>query len=97
VIQTLHTAASGIHFGLAQFDRAARDMGLGQPTGRVRGHASGVEVPGGDHAPMAPTNLEGGPAASLVQAILARHTVEVNTALFRRTNAVAGELLDLVA
>lgn len=96
LIQALYTAASGIALGRRQLDAAANNVANASTPGFERSEVVGVADPAGGVTPTVVPGVDDGIAADLVQTILAKHTVKANAAMFRRANAVAGELIDLI-
>ena len=88
MIPAINSAASGIRQGLDMLDRAAQNI-ASRSTQVAEGHTSSAGSSGN-------SGSTGGLVDDLVATIIAKHMVGINSAVFKRANAVAGTLIDIV-
>ncbi len=96
MMQALQNAASGIRLGTAMLDAAARNLARSGTDDDQREEVIGAEIPEGGVKPVIIPGVDDGPAADLVASIIAKHTVTLNAAMFRRANSTSEGLVDLV-
>jgi flagellar basal-body rod protein FlgC len=96
MINALQIAASGVRLGQAKLDQTAHNVANSQTEGYERHEVVGEEAPGGGVRPRTVPGVDDGLAADLVSALLAKHTVQANAAVFRRADGMTGDLLDIL-